>query len=103
MFGERGEYGQLELAEELESSLNGGGGQVVILDRVRLAPAWRGCGGIGRLLTIRLLHWVCDNPQAVALYPFPIDLDRGQKKDDAVFGKAMKSVQRTWKSIGFPT
>ena len=101
MFGERGEYGQLELAEELEASLNGSGGQVVLLDRVWLAPAWRGCGGIGRLLTIRLLHWVCDNPQAIALCPFPIDLDEEQKKDDAAFGKALKTVQRTWKSIGF--
>ena len=101
MFGERGPYGEVELIEELEDSLELGGSQVVILDRVRLAPAWRGCGGIGRLLTIRLLHWLCDDPRAVFLKPFPIDLDEDQQKDDAVFRKAMTTVRRTWKSIGF--
>lgn len=101
MFGDQGDYGEVELAGELEESLNAGGSQVVILDRVRLAPAWRGCGGVGRLLTIRLLRWVCDDPRAVALKPFPIDLDKEQKKDKATFDKAMKSVRKTWKSIGF--
>lgn len=101
MFGEQGEYGEVELAEELEESLVDGGNQVVILDRVRLAPAWRGCGGIGRLLTIRLLHWVCDGPRAIALKPFPIDLNKEQKKDKATLDKAMAAVRRTWTSIGF--
>lgn len=101
MFGGRGRYGQLDLVDELEESLNPGGSQVVILDRVQLAPAWRGCGGVGRLLTIRLLHWLCDDPRAVALKPFPIDLDEDQKQDKAVFQEAMTTVRRTWKSIGF--
>jgi hypothetical protein len=101
MFGERGHYGELGLVEELEDSLEPGGNQVVILDRVRLAPAWRGCGSVGRLLTIHLLRWLCDDPRAVVLKPFPIDLDDDQKQDKAVFRKAMTSVRRTWKSIGF--
>jgi len=101
MFGDQGDYGEVELAEGLEESLNPGGSQVVILDRVRLAPAWRGCGGVGRLLTIRLLHWLCDDPRVVALKPFPIDLDEEQQKDKATFDKAMNMVRQTWKSIGF--
>lgn len=101
MFGEHGHYGELELVEELEDLLEPGGSQVVILDRAWLAPAWRGCGGVGRLLTIRLLRWLCDDPRAVALKPFPIDLDEDQKQDEAVFRKAMTTVRRTWKSVGF--
>jgi hypothetical protein len=101
MFGERGSYGQLELADDLEESLTIGGSQVVILDRVGLAAAWRGCGGVGRLLTIRLLRWLCDDPRVIALKPFPIDLDEEQRRDKVVFRKAMARVRRTWKSIGF--
>jgi len=101
MFGQRGRYGELELVEELENLLEPGGTQVVIVDRVRLAPAWRGCGGVGRLLTIRLLQWLCSDPQVVALKPFPIDLDEDQKQDKVVFRKAMTTVRRTWKSVGF--
>ncbi len=87
--------------QELEDSLEPGGSQVVILDRVRLAPGWRGCGGVGRLLIIRWLRWLYDDPRAVVLKPFPIDLDDDQKQDNAVFRKAMTAVRRTWKSIGF--
>jgi hypothetical protein len=101
MFGERGEHGQLELADELEDSLNVGGTQVLILDRVGLAPAWRGCGGVGRLLTIRLLRWVCDDPRVIALTPFPVELDDEQRNDKQAFRKGMARVRRTWKSIGF--
>jgi len=101
MFGERGHYGELELVAQLEDSLEPGGNQVVILDRVWLAPAWRGCGGVGRLLTLRLLRWLCDDPRAVALTPSPIDLDEDQEQDEAVFRKAMTTVRRTWKSVGF--
>ncbi|MEV0049468.1 hypothetical protein AB0H34_03105 [Saccharopolyspora shandongensis] len=101
LFGARDQFGFVELAEELEDTLEPGGTRVVILDRVRLAPAWRGLGGIGRLLTARLLRWVCDEPRIVAVHPFPIDLDGDQRRDDEVFVHARHQVRRTWASLGF--
>ncbi|WP_152546698.1 hypothetical protein [Amycolatopsis orientalis] len=63
--------------------------KVVIIDRVQLAPAWRGLGGVGRLLTARLLRWVCNDPRLVAVLPFPIDLDRALRKDNSAFEPAL--------------
>ena len=39
------------LHPDLEESLEGFGKHVVIAERVRLAPAWRGLGGVGRYLS----------------------------------------------------
>ncbi|OLZ57589.1 hypothetical protein BS330_14880 [Amycolatopsis keratiniphila subsp. nogabecina] len=69
--------------------------------RVQLAPAWRGLGGVGRLLTARLLRWICTDPRLVAVLPFPIDLDRGLLKDDSIFEPALEKVRRTWAALGF--
>lgn len=99
--GSRDRFGFTELADEIEDNLEPGGNQVVILDRVRLAPAWRGYGGIGRLLTSRILRWICDDPRLVAVQPFPIDLDSDQRQDDEIFVPAMQQVRRTWASLGF--
>ncbi len=101
MFGQRGSLGQAELASELDDMLEPGGGRVVILDRVWLAPAWRGLGGIGRLLTARLLRWVSDDARVVALKPFPIELDEHACGDPAIFDKALAQIRRTWQSLAF--
>lgn len=102
LFGEyRDQFGFVELADELEDRLEPGGNKVVILDRVRLAPAWRGLGGLGRLLTARILQWVCDDPRLVAVQPFPIDLEENKRQDDGAFTPAMQQVRRTWASLGF--
>lgn len=99
--GNRDGFGFTELAAEIENSLEPGGNQVVILDRVRLAPAWRGFGGIGRLLIARILRWICDDPRLVAVQPFPIDLDSDQRQNDEIFTPALQQVRRTWSSLGF--
>lgn len=93
--------GNPELAEELQEKLALFGSQVMLVDRVRLATAWRGHGGIGRLLTARLLRWVCPGARAVALMPSPIALDEKQQEDEAAFKQEMAKVRRTWKSLGF--
>lgn len=90
-----------ELVEELQEELATFGPAVVLVDRVRLAPAWRGHGGVGRLLTARLLRWVCTEPRVVALMPSPIALDDKQQEDKAVFDQEMTKVRRTWESLGF--
>jgi hypothetical protein len=76
---------------------------IVIMERARLAPAWRGCGGIGRYLTGRVLPWICPSPAVVVGQPFPIDVPRHKDgtPDNEAFGPAMKQIERVWKSIGF--
>jgi len=39
---------------------------VVIAERVRVAPAWRGAGSVGRYLAARMLPCVCAQPAVVA-------------------------------------
>jgi GNAT superfamily N-acetyltransferase len=92
--------GSPELAGELQDELASYSSQVVLVDRVWLAPAWRGHGA-GRLLTGRLLGWVCPDPVVVALMPSPIALDEKQQDDEAAFSQEMAKVRRTWKSVGF--
>jgi len=101
VFADRGRFGETELHPELEEMLEPGGSRVVIVDRVRLAPAWRGLGGVGRLLVARLLSWVCDDPRTVVTHPFPIDLDEVAREDAATFDSALEQVRRTWRSLAF--
>jgi hypothetical protein len=49
--------GDLGVHADLEECLVNGT-HVVIIDRARIAPAWRGLGGVGRLLISRPLRWV---------------------------------------------
>jgi hypothetical protein len=91
--------GSPELAGELQEELASYSSQVVLVDRVWLASAWRG-HSVGRLLTARLLGWVCPDPMVVALMPSPIALD-DEEEDEAAFNQEMAKVRRTWKSIGF--
>jgi len=101
VFGGPGRFGHVELHPELEAMLEPGGGRVVIVDRVRLAPAWRGLGGVGRLLVARLVSWVCDDPRTVVTNPFPIDLDEVAREDAVRFDSALEQVRRTWRSLAF--
>lgn len=101
LFGNTESFGQLDLNDELEDRLEALGSHVVIIDRARLAPAWRGLGGVGRLLTGRLLRWVSADPRVIAVHPFPIDLDMEQRQNSTVFKPALEQVQRVWASLGF--
>jgi hypothetical protein len=76
---------------------------VVIAERVRVAPAWRGTGGIGRYLAARLLPYVCPQAAVVATEPFPLDVPRDMsgRADEVAVEPALRQVERTWKSIGF--
>lgn len=92
--------GNLGLHSDLEECLVGGS-QVVIIDRVRIAPAWRGRGGVGRLLIGRLLRWVDGRAALVATHPYPIDIPVGKRDDDAQEAQEKAVVQRIWRSLGF--
>ncbi|MFF6790790.1 hypothetical protein ACFY9C_17135 [Streptomyces filamentosus] len=92
--------GDLGLHPDLEEGLVSGE-QVVIIDRVRIAPAWRGLGGVGRLLIGRLLRWVAGQAALVATHPYPIDIPVGEREDTAREAREQAVVQRTWRSLGF--
>ncbi|WP_411109566.1 hypothetical protein [Streptomyces sp. c-19] len=92
--------GDLGLHSDLEECLVSGD-QVVIVDRVRIAPAWRGLGGVGRLLIGHLLRWVAGHAALVATHPYPIDIPVGEREDTAREAREKDVVQRTWRSLGF--
>ncbi|GAA2320988.1 hypothetical protein Scani_01810 [Streptomyces caniferus] len=92
--------GHLGLHSDLEECLVSGD-QVVIINRVRIAPAWRGLGGVGRLLIGRLLRWVVGQAAIVATHPYPIDIPVGERDDTAREAQEKAAVQRTWQSLGF--
>jgi GNAT superfamily N-acetyltransferase len=77
------------------------GTHVVIIDRARVAPAWRGLGGVGRLLITRHLRWAAESAAVVATHPFPIDLSLDEHEDEARVAREKAVVQRTWESLGF--
>jgi hypothetical protein len=93
-----------ELHPDLDDMLQAPiGRHVVIAQRVRIAPAWRGCGGVGRYLAGRLFRLVCSDPIVIATQPFPLDVARDERgnADEAELKPAVEQIQRTWKSIGF--
>jgi hypothetical protein len=91
------------LHPDLEEALAGFGEHVVIAERVRLAPAWRGLGGVGRYLFGRMLPLMCCDPVVVAAQPFPLDVDRDEQGNakKAALKRGLAQTRRTWKSIGF--
>ncbi len=91
------------LHPDLEETLAGFGDHVVIAERVRLAPAWRGCGGVGRYLFGRMLPLICCDPVVVAAQPFPLDVDRDEEgnAEKAALKRGLAQTRRIWKSIGF--
>ncbi|MGW8555239.1 hypothetical protein [Streptomyces tubercidicus] len=94
------EAGDLGLHPDLEEGLVSGD-QIVIIDRVRIAPAWRGLGGVGRLLIGRLLRWVASQAALVATHPYPIDIPVSERDDTERKAREKAVVQRTWQSLGF--
>ncbi len=92
--------GDLGLHSDLEECLVSGT-HVVIIDRARIAPAWRGLGGVGRLLIGRMLRWVASQAALVATHPYPIDIPVDEWDDRTRETREKTVVQRTWQSLGF--
>ena len=65
------------------------------------APAWRGLGGVGRLLIGRMLRWVAGRAALVATHPYPIDIPVDKWDDRTRETREKTVVQRTWQSLGF--
>lgn len=96
-----------EFHPDLLETIEGFGSRAILIDRVHLAAAWRGLGGVGRLLISRILRMVNTLDAAVvATIPFPIDLyteceDPGAIRRHPRFDEELRRVQRTWESLGF--
>jgi hypothetical protein len=90
--------GNPELVEELQEKLASFDSQVVLVDRVRLAASWRGHGGLGPLLTARLLRWACPGARTVALCDRP---RRETAEGRSRLKQEMAKVRRTLKLLGF--
>jgi hypothetical protein len=92
------------LHPDLEHMLEAAFGRhILIVEHVRVAPAWRGFGGVGRYLAGRLLPLMCCDAAVVALKPFPVDVPRDERgnADEAALRKGLVQIRRAWKSIGF--
>ncbi|MEW2508074.1 hypothetical protein AB0878_47205 [Amycolatopsis sp. NPDC047767] len=89
LFGDPDGSGYGRLTESLDGSIRASGSHVVLIGHVVLAPAWRGCG-VGRLLTSRLLQWLCAEPCLIAVAPFV-----------STGGPASHRARRTWATLGF--
>jgi hypothetical protein len=87
------------LAVEVEERWSRRHHGLVLLDRVELAPAWRGMGGVGRLVVARLLGWLAADARLAALQPFPTQFSGAG--DVPGFAEAHAKVQQVWGSIGF--
>lgn len=92
--------GDMGLHPDFEDDLIGGT-HVVIIDRARIAPAWRGRGGVGRLLIARSLRWLASSAALVATHPFPIDIPIDDRDDRPRVEREKVIVQRIWQSLGF--
>ncbi|MBN1171302.1 MAG: hypothetical protein JXA67_03930 [Micromonosporaceae bacterium] len=66
--------GSGELAEDLDESLEPVGSRILVVDLVRLEPAWRGFG-IGALLTASAIKILSGGVRAVICYPAPLPVD----------------------------
>ncbi|MET7991945.1 hypothetical protein ABZU76_13625 [Amycolatopsis sp. NPDC005232] len=90
LFGEPDGSGYGRLSETLDGSITASGSHVVLIGHVVLAPAWRGSGGVGRLLTSRLLQWLCAEPCLIAVAP-----------SVNIRGRVPCRARRIWASLGF--
>jgi hypothetical protein len=91
--------GQLKVHEDFDELIEGFGTRVILLDRAQLAPAWRGRGGIGRLLTARMLQWLFPGALLVVTQPAPFELSR--EDDEPGYVAALQQVRGVWGSLGF--
>ncbi len=88
------------LAVDFSERLEGVGSRLVIFDRARVAPAWRGLGGVGRLLTGYALRWVAAGATCVVAQPYPYELGE-QPEGSPLVADGLAVVRHTWASLGF--
>jgi hypothetical protein len=91
-----------DLVEDLEEQLEAFGDRVLIVDRVRLEPEWRGFG-IGALLTASAIKMLSGGVRAVICNPAPIDDpdSAAPGHDQPLHSKQVQALGEACARIGF--
>lgn len=84
-----------ELTPELEKKLNFPGGAMLVLDRVRIVPAFRGQGA-GVLVAALAIDTLSRGCSFAVCYPAPFE-----DEDRANFDHRQKELEKIWSRIGF--
>ena len=97
--------GTSDLDPDLDEQLEVFGGRLLILDRVRLTPQWRGFG-LGVMLAGTAIKKLSADARFAACYPAPLDDDPDPAAEQTPEGqaarrKAITALGRTWARLGF--
>ncbi|MCJ0907328.1 hypothetical protein [Rhodococcus sp. ARC_M6] len=90
------------LTDDVE--LEGFGSRLVLINRVSLEPAWRGCGGVGRYLTGVAIRHLDHGAACVALHASPFELrDRypGEDVPADEWEAGAAALGALWQTLGF--
>ncbi|MCE7011806.1 hypothetical protein LWC34_54680 [Kibdelosporangium philippinense] len=93
-----GRRGRGDLAPDLDERLESFGTGLLILNRAKLAPQWRGFG-YGVILTGLAIKRLSGGCRAVVCYPAP--LADNDDLDDAVRRAATARLSEVWAQLGF--
>jgi GNAT superfamily N-acetyltransferase len=89
----------LHWSEDFEEAIEMPVGDLLIMDRVRIDPEWRGFG-IGALAAAEATRRLSGGCCAVACEPAPTDREF-VGEDDAAFTEAQSKIAKVWESVGF--
>ncbi|MFF1716910.1 hypothetical protein [Streptomyces sp. NPDC058268] len=89
----------LHWSEAFEKAIELPAGDLLIMDRVRLEPPWRGFG-LGALAAAEAIRRLSSGCCAVACEPAPTDRDFADG-DDQAFDHARAKIATVWESVGF--
>jgi GNAT superfamily N-acetyltransferase len=84
-----------DLTSDVYDHVSGGGSYLLILNSVRVAPAWRGFG-VGVMLAGLALQTLGDDAACVATFPAPLDGSQGKARKEAV-----RKLEKVWAQLGF--
>jgi GNAT superfamily N-acetyltransferase len=92
--------GDGHLDPELDDLLEPVGSRILILNSVRLGPAWRGFG-LGALLAGTAIKKLAGGGRAAVCYPAPIGEPDEEEPSQAAREQAIQALGRVWAQLGF--
>ncbi|MFF0740557.1 hypothetical protein ACFYVL_09155 [Streptomyces sp. NPDC004111] len=88
------------LTEAASESLEYVGTGLLIMDRVYLAPEWRGAG-LGKALAVEAIRRLMPGARAVVCTPGVTDLTGSALCDRAEWDRVTRKITRGWEQLGF--
>ncbi|SCK26887.1 hypothetical protein YUYDRAFT_02972 [Streptomyces sp. ScaeMP-e48] len=86
--------------DEVSEMLEYVGSALLVMDRVTLAPAWRG-QGLAAVLGCEVIHRLMAGCRAVACSPGVTDLSSQKLTDRSEWNRVKAKITRGWESLGF--